>query len=259
MDRDQDNDKKVEQERYNRDASGFLRTPNIVLKPDGARSVPIQLRQPYSVYENLIRDKVRPGCRVLDVCCGSGIYSVVGAISGAHVTAMDIATANLEIVKLRARRAGVDIEVVTADAEHLPFPENSFDVLTIANSLSYMQVEQFMSEVSRVLKPDGHFIFVDSLNHNPIYRMNRYIHYLRGHRTYSTLVRMPSRRTLCFLEALLVDFSIKHFGILSFLSPLLTPITGSERTACLLDRFDKIAPRCLHSMAFKVVGAGRLR
>ena len=53
-----------------------------------------------------------------------------------------------------------------------------------------------LNEIHRVLKQNGIFICIDSLNENPIYKLNRYLHYLRGNRTKSTLKRMPDRKLL---------------------------------------------------------------
>lgn len=254
-----ENDKQTERTRYDREARRLLSGEKADLSPDGAESIPITLRAPYREYERLIERNVQPGVRVLDVCCGTGLYSVLPARLGGMVTATDIAPTNLEIVKRRAERAGVFIATEIADAEQLPFENQVFDVVMIANSLSYMDLVRFMGEVERVLRPAGSFIFVDSYNRNPVYRFNRYIRYLRQDRTLSTLQRMPSKKTLEILAQRLVHFQVSYFGILSFLSPVLVRIFGSQRAAHWIDDFDQRASPRLQQMAFKIVGSGNLR
>ena len=67
--------------------------------------------------------------------------------------------------------------------ELLPFDNEIFDIVACAGGLSYGDNKLVLNEIYRVLKPKGMFICIDSLNENPIYKFNRYLHYLRGNRT----------------------------------------------------------------------------
>ena len=142
----------------------------------------------------------------------------------------------------------------TADAEQLPWPDASFDVITCAGSLSYVNLDRFLSEVVRLLQPGGAFIFADSLNHSPIYLLNRWWHFSRGHRSLSTIQRMPTMGTLQCIRRDFPDLQVSYHGIFSFLAPLLR-LLGSTRAACWLDAADRRLP-WLHRYAFKVVGVG---
>ncbi len=248
-------DKLIERDRYEQRASALLAAdPLAALGPDGAGSVPPEFRSPYLRYEAHIRALARPGIRVLDLCCGTGRHSLVAAQSGAQVTVADIAPHNVELARLRATRAGLQVAGTVTDAESLPWPDSSFDVVTCAGSLSYVDLEKFLAELRRVLRPGGAFVFVDSLNHNPFYRLNRYVNYRRGQRSRSTLKRMPSLATL---ERIRVDFpelQVSFHGIFCFLSPVLR-LAGAERAARWLDRWDAAVPFLRHH-AFKVVGSG---
>jgi SAM-dependent methyltransferase len=46
--------------------------------------------------------------------------------------------------------------------------DNSFDIITMAGSLSYLNLEMFIAQVKRILKPCGKLIMIDSFNHNII-------------------------------------------------------------------------------------------
>jgi ubiquinone/menaquinone biosynthesis C-methylase UbiE len=150
------------------------------------------------------------------------------------------------------------LQTVTADAEQMPFPDGSFNVITCAGSLSYVNLERFLHEIQRLLRPNGWFVCVDSLNHNPIYRLNRYLRYLRGSRTRATLLRMPTLGTIARLRAQFAATETSFHGYASFLAPLLRPLLGETRTAGVLDRFDDCWPG-LQRWAFKFVLRGRRR
>jgi 2-polyprenyl-3-methyl-5-hydroxy-6-metoxy-1,4-benzoquinol methylase len=255
---DTERDKEIERDRFDRRARDFLQGDSAKrFKLDGAQSVTPELRRPYVVYEEHIRRLVRPGMHVLDVCCGTGLYSLIAAHAGSRVTAVDIAEHNLLVAQERAKRAGLSIEVAVADAEKLPFVNQSFEMVTCANSLSYVDLEKFLGEITRVLRPGGAFICVDSFNHSPIYRLNRYIHYLRGNRSLSTLKRMPNRRTLAVLRTRFPDLTVSYFGIGSFLMPGMRAIVGVHQAARFNDWLDAQLPFA-RDWAFKIVAYGHM-
>ena len=71
-------------------------------------------------------------------------------------------------------------------------------------------------------------IVVDSLNNNPIYRFNRYIHYLKGNRSKSTLVRMP---TISLIDKYTKKFGhveVKFFGAITWIFPLLSKVLTEQ-------------------------------
>ena len=251
-----DHDKFTERDRYDARARELLQRNNVeFLERSGAVAVPEMLRRPYLVYEDLIRKSAKSGSCALDVCCGSGLFSLIAAQTGAAVAACDIAEHNLALARRRAEHAGYDLTTFVADAERLPVADHSYDVVTCAGSLSYLEIDRFVAEVRRVLKPGGWFVCVDSLNHNPIYRFNRYVQFWRGQRTRSTLIRMPTLATLRTLETSFVSSETTFHGTISFMGPLLSPLLGSTRTAQLLDRVDS-GPRSFKRWAFKFVFRG---
>ena len=249
-----DQDREREKVRYEQRAMAVLRRDNVLLGLDGAESIPIEFRTPYLIYESHIARLSKKMARLLDVCCGDGRHSLASAKNGCSITVTDIAPANLALTCRRASRAGISIEAVPANAEQLPFPDSHFDIITCAGSMSYVDHAIFIREVHRVLKPGGAFVFVDSLNHNPLYRINRYRHYWQGHRSLSTLRRMPTLGTLQRIRDEFPDLQVSYHGIFSFLAPLLR-LLGSTRAACWLDAADRRLP-WLHRCAFTVVGVG---
>jgi len=106
-----------------------------------------------------------PGMKVLDLASGTGepaisIASQVGA--DGHVTAMDLSPELLEIAESRARERGLtNFSVQHADAHHLPFADQSFDLITCRFGVMFFtDADQALRECHRVLKPHSRACFV---------------------------------------------------------------------------------------------------
>ena len=245
--------KKVELERYNQRAESILLSEHIkAIREDGSSGVPLELRTPYIAYESLIRSVVKRDANVLDLCCGDGQHSVPTARLGVHLTVSDIAPKNVELTLLHAEREGLSVKGLVADSENLPKSLQSFDLVTCAGSISYVDLDLFLKEVFRVLKPGGHFIAVDSFNHNPIYKLNRFIHFLAGRRSWGTLRRMPNKLTLKKISNIFEDLNVEYFGLISFAMPLLIRTLGAKKASQLSDYIDN---HCKYAKkyAFKIV------
>jgi SAM-dependent methyltransferase len=97
-----------------------------------------------------------PGARVLDVAAGTGNASIPAALAGAHVTASDLTPELLEAGRRRAETAGVELEWVEADAERLPFEDESFDVVMSSIGAMFAPHHQLVAdELIRVCRPGG--------------------------------------------------------------------------------------------------------
>jgi demethylmenaquinone methyltransferase / 2-methoxy-6-polyprenyl-1,4-benzoquinol methylase len=95
---------------------------------------------------------VRPGDRVLDVCCGTGDLALAAAEAGGEVTGLDFSEAML----VRARRKEPPLEWVSGDALALPFADDSFEAVTTGFGLRNLaDAERGLAEMRRVLSPGG--------------------------------------------------------------------------------------------------------
>ena len=95
---------------------------------------------------------VRPGDRVLDVCCGTGDLALGAAESGGMVTGVDFSDPMLD----RARAKAPELDWVSGDALALPFANGSFDAVTIGFGLRNLaNVERGLEELRRVLTQGG--------------------------------------------------------------------------------------------------------
>jgi SAM-dependent methyltransferase len=99
---------------------------------------------------------IQPGQRVLDVAAGTGNASLIAAARGAHVVASDLTPELLEAGRARAEAEGLELDWVEADAEHLPFEDESFDVVMSAIGCMFApHHQQAADELVRVCRPGG--------------------------------------------------------------------------------------------------------
>ena len=99
---------------------------------------------------------ISAGQRVLDVAAGSGNVAIRAAEAGASVVASDLTPENFAAGRRAAADRGVEVEWVEADAEALPFPDASFDVVTSAFGAMWApDHEQVARELLRVCRAGG--------------------------------------------------------------------------------------------------------
>ena len=114
-----------------------------------------ELVQP--VADELVNEaEISEGTRVLDVAGGTGNVSIRAAEKGGSVVGSDLVSDFFEVGRQRAADAGVDVEWVEANAEELPFEDDSFDrVLSTFGVMFAPRHQQAAGELLRVVRPDG--------------------------------------------------------------------------------------------------------
>jgi SAM-dependent methyltransferase len=103
---------------------------------------------------------IRPGQRLLDVGCGTGVVAITAARRGAVVTGLDLTPELLARAREHAAAGKVTITWKEGDVESLPFEDGSFDVVT--SQFGHMfapRAEVALREMLRVLKPGGRIAF----------------------------------------------------------------------------------------------------
>jgi SAM-dependent methyltransferase len=96
------------------------------------------------------------GARVLDVAAGTGNAALAAARRNCDVTATDYVPELLARARERAAAERLTIETREADAEALPFPDESFDaVISVVGAMFAPSQERTASELLRVCRPGG--------------------------------------------------------------------------------------------------------
>ncbi len=107
--------------------------------------------------------QARPEWVALDVATGGGHTAIAVAPRVAGMIALDLTPEMLTAAAALAAERGVSgIEFVLGDAEKLPFPDESFDLVTCRIAAHHFpDVQRFVDEVARVLRPGGRFVLQD--------------------------------------------------------------------------------------------------
>ncbi|MGP6156913.1 MAG: class I SAM-dependent methyltransferase [Vulcanimicrobiaceae bacterium] len=152
-------------------------------------------------YLRSINEFAKPGLRILEYGCGRGSMAFDLAAAGASVSGIDISPVAIEIAQGEAgSRDCPPIDFQVMDAEHLAFPDASFDLVCGAGILHHLDLERAYAEVRRVLRPGGIAVFGEPLGHNALINVYRR--------------RTPEQRTADEHPLLMRDFALarRYFG-----------------------------------------------
>jgi SAM-dependent methyltransferase len=119
------------------------------------------------------RGRLAPGERVLDLGCGAGTDSLVAAqMVGreGRVTGIDMTREMLAKARAAAAEMGAsNVEFLESEAEHLPFADESFDVVVSNGVIDLIpDKDAVFAEIHRVLRPGGRMQIADVTIQNPV-------------------------------------------------------------------------------------------
>ena len=134
---------------YHAEHGDFLGAADFVWCPEGVREEQVRLLGELT------------GARVLEVGCGSAPCSRWLAANGARPVALDISAGMLRHAQDGNRATGLDVPLVRASADQLPFADASFDAACSAFGAVPFVADSgtVMREVSRVLRPGAPWVF----------------------------------------------------------------------------------------------------
>jgi demethylmenaquinone methyltransferase / 2-methoxy-6-polyprenyl-1,4-benzoquinol methylase len=111
--------------------------------------------------EAALRDRPR---RILDVATGTADLAIAlrRAAPRATVIGVDFSSPMLEVGRRKAAQLGVEVTLEVADGLALPYPDGSFDSLTIAYGLrNFSDIDAGLREFRRVLRPAGALVVLE--------------------------------------------------------------------------------------------------
>lgn len=111
---------------------------------------------------------------ILDVGCGTGTFAGMisdSNLSTRHIVGLDYAMEMCQQASRKAitREPACRIELVNGDSEHLPFGDQTFDLITCANSFHHYPHQQaVVCEMRRLIRPGGQLMIIDGFRDNTV-------------------------------------------------------------------------------------------
>ena len=103
---------------------------------------------------------------ILDIATGTGDLAILMTKTNAEkIIGLDISAGMLDVgrKKIENRKLSDKIEMILADSENMPFEDNTFDAITVAFGVrNFENLEKGLSEILRVLKPNGIFVILET-------------------------------------------------------------------------------------------------
>lgn len=105
---------------------------------------------------------------ILDIATGTGDLAILMTQTNASkIIGLDISEGMLEVGRKKISEKNLQnrIEMILGDSEKMPFPENHFDAITVSFGIrNFETLEKGLSEILRVLKPNGIFVILETSN-----------------------------------------------------------------------------------------------
>lgn len=215
----------------------------------GLKAIESKYKRPFLRYYEILGAQIGKSDKVLELGCGTGIHTEILCDLSNQVSVLDISKSSLDLCSTLTNNR---VNCLLGSMDEIPVSDNVFDVIVSCGSFSYVSWKKLSTEIIRVSKPGAKLIFLDSLNHNPIYIFNRLTHVLRKQRTMSTVLRIPTKRKLKRLLSNFQTFELYYFDPIMWLFEIM------PWKHHLVDRFNLYLERTKlgKMMSFKVVGIG---
>lgn len=120
------------------------------------------LRYPIQLYHQISSKVDLKDQNILEVGCGrgGGLSYIMDSFSPKNAIGIDLNPDSVKFCANHYKKPGLSFMV--ANAENLPFDDNSLDVvINVESSHRYGDMQKFITEVKRVLKPGGYFLLTD--------------------------------------------------------------------------------------------------
>jgi ubiquinone/menaquinone biosynthesis C-methylase UbiE len=247
---DQDIDKLY----YNQYAQNLISQP-IESYRIGLNAVPFNQQKIFKKYYNAALMSIAPDSRILELGAGVGVHTGILASrirGGGELYINDISEISLDVNK----KLHPSVNTLCSSMNSINLPSDSVDIVFSCGSLSYEDPETVDREIMRLLRSNGKLIILDSLNHNPIYRINRLVRYVFGNRTLNSVKRIPNINRITNLSKNFESVSLSYYGsYLWFIKPI-SLLIGENKANKLNDMFEKCWPSQINAFKFVLICRG---
>lgn len=246
--------KRLEIEYYDKKAGEWLKKKKWDSDFEGFEpSILVSIKFCYNWLKEHCQNKV-----ILDYGCGNGIHAVpLAKMDAKKVIGIDLSEKSLEIARERAKREGLTekVEFLKMDCEKMEFPAHYFDIIFDSGTLSSLCLNKALSELSRLLKPEGFLIGIETLGHNPITNLKRKLNKITGKRTDWATSHIFQMKDLKLAENYFNKIETKFFHLISWAAFPFLGFPASKFFLKILEISDKILLSLpfFRKYAFKIV------
>ena len=113
--------------------------------------------------------------KILEFGCGNGFFSEKLLLLNAQLSFIDISSVAIQNLKNWIKKTGYKADYFVMDAEKTGFHSDTFDVIFGCGIIHHLDISNAYSEISRLLRKNGHAIFLEPLGHNPFINIYRKI------------------------------------------------------------------------------------
>ncbi len=220
-------------------------------------------RAPIVFLENQIPSAKGPEPRFLDLCCGTGVFSITPAKRGFRVVGIDVSPRSIEAAVWLAKLNDVadSSEFYVADAyEFLANGQERFQVIQILGSLYYLNFERIMPLIKSRLEPGGAFICLETNGDNGVVSFYRRLKsHFTGYRDEQTLKYLLRRHHFEWIAGQFATSERVYFDFLTlFFSWMPKHSKVARFVHTVLSRIDDVLlnKMRLNWLAFKVMTIG---
>jgi len=173
------------------------------------------------------------GSHIIDLGCGSGIFTQLLKEAGYRVTGLDISSKLIEL----GRETYPGLELIVGDAEALPFEDGTFDGVLLSGLVHHFPDPRLLAaETFRILKPGGKFMAFDPNRINPF----MYLYRDRSSPFYSPVGVTENERPLLAAQAASVFTKAGFLVKTDYLSGLSYQYVASQKTRAFLPIYNWI-------------------
>ncbi|MGG6229219.1 bifunctional demethylmenaquinone methyltransferase/2-methoxy-6-polyprenyl-1,4-benzoquinol methylase UbiE [Tenacibaculum sp. SDUM215027] len=106
--------------------------------------------------------------QILDIATGTGdLALMMSELNPVKIVGLDISEGMLQVGRQKIAKANLSnkIKMIVGDSENIPFPDNTFDAVTVSFGVrNFENLDKGLTEILRVLKPEGKFVVLETSN-----------------------------------------------------------------------------------------------
>jgi len=246
-------DQDIDKLNYNQYAQSLISRP-IESYRLGLKAVPFNQQKVFEKYYDAAIMHIAPDYRILELGAGVGVHTGILAsrIRGGELYINDISEISLDVNK----KLHPSVNTLCSSMKSINLPSDSVDIVFSCGSLSYEDPETVDREIKRLLKSNGKLIVLDTLNHNPIYRINRLVRYVLGNRTLNSVKRIPNIYRITNLSKDFELVSLTYYGSYLWLIKIMSLLVGKNKANTLNDILEERWPSQINAFKFVLICTG---